>query len=222
MRLNHKEKKIMALIITPFSFLMIGYAVIYFFAQPVIRPLVSVYSLVASDVAPNFSDTYRVLYNPKSAMQGDVVYYDQVDWPAVGDQYGEIIIDRIDLNVKLFYGDTQSILEYGAGTYTGAFMPGFDATILLPGHTIPYFKALGDVVVGDIIRIPTHYGEFTYKVTETKVGNYKDNSMYDLAQREKEQLILYTCYPLDGIGFKTERLFIYADKLSGPTIQEGS
>lgn len=212
----------MALIITPFSFLVIGYVFLYFFCQPVIRPLTSVYSLIASNSAPDFSDTYRVLYDEDLALRSDVVYLDEVDWPAVGDQYGEVNIERIGLNVKLFYGDTKAILEYGAGTYTGAFMPGFDRTILIPGHTIPYFKALGEVVVGDIVSIPTHYGEYTYKVTDIQVGNYQDKSMYDLSQRDKEQLILYTCYPLDGIGFKTERLFIYADKVSGPEIKEGS
>lgn len=221
MRFNHKEKKIMALITTPFSFLIIGYVFLYFFCQPVIRPLTSIYSLIASNSAPNFNDTFRVLYDESKALHGDVVYINEVDWPHVGDQYGEVIIDRIGLNVKLFYGDTLGILDYGAGTFTGAFLPGFDRTVLIPGHTIPFFKALGEVTVGDIVRIPTHYGEYTYKVTNTQVGNYQDESMYDLAQDEKEQLILYTCYPLDGIGFKTERLFIYADKVSGPEIKEG-
>lgn len=219
MRFNHKEKKMMALIITPFSFLIIGYLILFVFCQPIIRPITSIYSLIASNSAPDFSDTFRVLYDEESAMNSDIIYIDEVDWPGVGDQYGEVIVDRIGLDVKLYYGDTQAILEYGAGTYTGAFMPGFDRAIMIPGHTIPYFKALGEVVVGDVIRIPTHYGEFTYKVTDTKVGHYQDSSMYDLAQQEKEQLILYTCYPLDGIGFKTERLFVYADKISGPQIK---
>lgn len=222
MRLNHKEKKIMALILTPFSFLIIGYSIIYFFCQPVIRPIVSIYSLISSNGAPDFSDTYRVLYDEGKMLHSESVNIKDVEWPGVGDQYGEVIIDRVGLDVKLFYGDTKTILDYGAGTYTGAFMPGFDRTVMIPGHTIPYFKILGEVVVGDLVRIPTHYGEYTYKVTDIKVGDYEDRNMYDLAKKDKEQLILYTCYPLDGIGFKTERLFIYADKISGPQLKEGN
>lgn len=221
MRSSHKEKKMLALIFTPLSFLIVGYAMIYLCCQPILRPVLSIYSLIASSEAPNFLESSTILYDENKIEQNEVVYYKDIEWPGVGDQYGEVNIDRLALSVKLFYGDTKNILDYGIGTYTGAFLPGFDRSILMPGHTIPYFKQLGEVVVGDEIRIATHYGEFRYQVTERKVGDYLDENMYDLAQSEKEQLILYTCYPLDGIGFKSERLFIYADKIAGPQLKEG-
>ena len=44
----------------------------------------------------------------------------------------------------------------------------------------------------------------------------RDDTAYDLLQ-DKEQLIMYTCYPFEmlvGIT-KQERLFVYADKISG-------
>ena len=103
----------------------------------------------------------------------------------------------------------------------GSFLPGFNRTSLIAGHSLPYFECLGDVNVGDIIKISTHYGDFEYKITDTKIGKATDESNYDLAQSEKEQLILYTCYPFELIGYKADRLFVYADKISGPTILEG-
>ena len=65
------------------------------------------------------------------------------------------------------------------------------------------------------------YGDLFGKITDTKIGKATDESNYDLAQSEKEQLILYTCYPFELIGYKADRLFVYADKISGPTILEG-
>ena len=49
------------------------------------------------------------------------------------------------------------------------------------------------------------------------VADASDTSAYDLSQN-KEQLILFTCYPLDGVGEKEDRLFVYADKVSGPRV----
>ena len=101
------------------------------------------------------------------------------------------------------------------------FLPGFNRTILIAGHSIPYFEPLGNIKTGDIISISTHYGDFQYKITNTKIADADDSSNYDLKQDKKEQLILYTCYPFELIGYKSQRLFVYADKISGPTIVEG-
>ena len=46
------------------------------------------------------------------------------------------------------------------------------------------------------------------------------NKDFKLSSKEQEKLILYTCYPFEIIGYKSQRLFVYADKISGPTILE--
>lgn len=219
MKLHHRTRKVMALILAPLSFLLIGYGLIYVLIQPAIRPLFSMYNLISSEYGPNFDDKGNNLYDGKTAANDGYIDLKDVQSPNVGDQYGTINIQRIGLNVDLYYGDSEEILLYGAGTYQGSFMPGFDRSIMIAGHTIPYFVKFGELVNGDEVQISTHYGEFTYKITDIKIGDFNDSSMYDLAQEEKEQLIMYTCYPLDGIGFKQERLFVYADKVAGPTIR---
>ena len=141
--------------------------------------------------------------------------------PSYGDLFGKITIDSVNKTINLYYGDGNDQLRKGAGLFNGSFLPGFNRTSLIAGHSLPYFECLGDVNVGEIIKISTHYGDFEYKITDTKIGKATDESNYDLAQSEKEQLILYTCYPFELIGYKADRLFVYADKISGPTILEG-
>ena len=71
--------------------------------------------------------------------------------------------------------------------------------------------------MGDIVTITTSYGVFEYQVTDMQVKSSTDKSAYDLKQ-DKEQLILYTCYPFDMLGLTPNRYFVYADKISGPSI----
>ena len=192
----------MALFLVPLSFTIICYLVLFLIISPIIEPVMSIYSLVASEHAPNLNDTSnKDLYSNKL--------------------FGKISIESVNKNINLYYGDGNEQLRKGAGLFNGSFLPGFNRTSMIAGHSLPYFECLGDVKAGDIIKISTHYGDFEYKITNTKIGKATDESNYDLGQSEKEQLILYTCYPFELIGYKSDRLFVYADKISGPTILEG-
>ena len=58
---------------------------------------------------------------------------------------------------------------------------------------------------------------YTYEVTDTKILDYQDSTAYDFT-RQDENLILYTCYPFDALGFTPNRYFVYAKYISGPVI----
>lgn len=209
---NKKLKKIMGFILVPLSFLVIGYLLIYFIVYPFFRPVYSMYSMVSSQYGPNFNSSVTNLFD------GKIKGIEAFEIPARGSIYGKVIIESIGVDLDLYYGDKDTELNYGLGTYPGSSLPGYGKTILVAGHTIPYLKNMGQLRVGDIIKVDTFYAEYEYKVYDIKVGRHDDSSMYDLAQEEKEILEIYTCYPLDGIGFKSERLFVYADKISGPAV----
>ena len=211
----------MALVLVPLSFTIICYLVLFLIISPIIEPVMSIYSLVASEYAPNLDDnSNKDLYKNK-LVSSATIKASEVVMPSYGDLFGKITIDSVNKTINLYYGDGNDQLRKGAGLFNGSFLPGFNRTSLIAGHSLPYFECLGDVNVGDIIKISTHYGDFEYKITDTKIGKATDESNYDLAQSEKEQLILYTCYPFELIGYKADRLFVYADKISGPTILEG-
>ena len=207
MKLHHKQRKIMALILVPLSFAFICYLTLYMLISPVVDPLISIYNLIASDYAPELNnENSQNLYKNK-LVSSDVIKASQIIQPNFGDMFGKLTIDSVNIKVNLYYGDDREQLRHGAGLFAGSFLPGFNRTILIAGHSIPYFEPLGNIKIGDIISISTHYGD--------------DSSNYDLKQDKKEQLILYTCYPFELIGYKSQRLFVYADKISGPTIVEG-
>ena len=218
MRLHHKEKKIMALVLVPLSFTLGCYLVLALLLSPVLDPLFSIYSLVTSDsvVSEDSEDLYANKLVPSETIKAS-----DIKQPKYGDLFAKINIDKVNFHANLYYGDGTLQLRSGVGLYTGSFLPGFNRTSLIAGHCVPYFECLGDVASGDSISVSTHYGDFEYKITETKILQADDPSAFDLQQTEKEQLILYTCYPFELIGYKSQRLFVYADKVSGPTILEG-
>lgn len=136
------------------------------------------------------------------------------EYPEYGTRYGNIKIDSIGVNLPLYYGDKLSILNKGIGQSSGAYFPGEGGTIICMGHNSKTFLYnLPDVKNGDKIEIETTYGKFSYEVYDAKVVN-----MYDVdklpVQKDEEILMLYTCYPIRGIGHRTDRYVIYAKRVN--------
>ena len=57
--------------------------------------------------------------------------------------------------------------------------------------------------------------------TGTEILDYQDETAYDFT-RTDENLILYTCYPFDALGFTPNRFFVYAKYVSGPVLDANS
>ena len=143
-----------------------------------------------------------------------------ITYPSKGDRYGRITIAGTTVDAPVYYGDTNSILNRGVGTYvdsSGAGIPGESKTILMAGHNNTFFNDLQLVEVGDVVTIETHYGTYTYTVERCEVRDYQDTTTYDFT-RTDENLILYTCYPFDALGFTPNRYFVYASYTSGPEL----
>ncbi len=148
--------------------------------------------------------------------------FSSITYPATGDRYAEISISGTNVNAPVYYGDNNKILNQGVGTYKdsgGVGIPGEGKTILLAGHNNTFFNDLQHAEEGATVTITTHYGEYTYEITETKVLDYQDASAYDFT-RTDENLILYTCYPFDAMGFTPDRFFVYARYVSGPALDK--
>ena len=146
-----------------------------------------------------------------------------ITYPRPGDRYGEISIDGTTVSAPLYYGDDTATLNKGVGTYKddiGVGIPGEGKTILLAGHNNTFFNGLQQVEIGDIVTIETHYGTYTYEVTDMQVKDYQDSTAYDFS-RTDENLIMYTCYPFDALGFTPDRYFVYAKYVSGPVLVDG-
>ena len=131
---------------------------------------------------------------------------------------------RQNVDAPVYYGDTSKILNAGVGTYKDdarVGIPGEGKTILLAGHNNTFFNDLQHAEVGATVTITTHYGVYTYEVTGTEILDYQDETAYDFT-RTDENLILYTCYPFDALGFTPNRFFVYAKYVSGPVLDANS
>lgn len=142
-----------------------------------------------------------------------------VEEPNIGDAYGHIVCERIGIDAPVYFGDNSTVLLQGIGTYPSSWVPGCGKTTLLSGHNDMAFKTLGNVAVGDEFTITTDYGTYEYKVSDFKIVNETEIEACRL-DSDTEQVVLYTCYPFYRIsGRRTERFFVYLEKLSGPEIE---
>ena len=130
--------------------------------------------------------------------------------PQYGTKYGILTIDDLGIELPIYYGDDLSILRYGIGHTFGTYFPGEGGTIVYMAHnTSGFLRSLPDIQIGTKIHISTSYGEYTYTVYETQIVHMSEVEAVDI-QEEKEQLVLYTCYPVNSIGHATNRFITYS------------
>ena len=80
--------------------------------------------------------------------------------PEYGTQYGTIEIEKIDVNLPIYFGDTLEVLKKGIGHSSGSYFPGEGGSIIYMGHNYKkMLKRLGELQIGNEIKITTSYGE---------------------------------------------------------------
>lgn len=227
-RRKHKKVGGKSFLILPIVFFVGIYTIFYFVLAPHIPAITSSIGLFFSDSEKNYSTEYKNIFVPVAENTDDnkenddkenMVSIVDIQYPIYGQQFGELVIEDCDINCKLFFGDGNVSLRNGVGTYLGSFIPGYGKTILVAGHNNTYFNALKNAEKGQLVKIKTSYGNYTYKITETAVKKATDSSAYDLSA-DYENLILYTCYPFDELGLTPKRFFVYAEYVSGPKIDK--
>lgn len=209
--------------VAPIVFLILGYSLIYVIGKPVIQFVTSSIQLFLLTDTPNFETTEQsfkavdnktIATNAKNEMPSS-----KVDYPVGGQLYGKVKIEKVQLNVPLYFGDTEEILREGAGQFMGSVYPGEVGTTLIGGHNVDDFGKLGAAQVGDEITLQTTYGNYTYRINRIEVRNKKDKEIDEMIyQRNDRRLILYTCYPIDSLGLTDDRLFAIGEFVSGPMI----
>ncbi|MDF2486112.1 MAG: hypothetical protein K0R46_2280 [Herbinix sp.] len=146
----------------------------------------------------------------------------EIQIPEMGTHYAMLSCDRINLEVPVYWGDTMEILNAGVGQFMGSFLPGFERSILMSAHNTTFFKPLELVQIGDVIACSTNYGEYEYCVDQVEIisAEEAERKLDDMLSLREEKLILYTCYPFHSyVGNKDKRLFVYANKRSGPRVE---
>ncbi|MCI7131153.1 MAG: class D sortase [Lachnospiraceae bacterium] len=169
--------------------------------------------------SPNHFYTETVILAQKEQTQVETIQPQAVGKVAIGQSYGWISSEDFALDAYIYYGDDDKTLDQGVGQYTDSGLPGYGKTILLCGHDTTFFKGLEDAAIGDLVNIRTQYGNYSYRITETKVTTADDAAAARL-EEEDEQLVLYTCYPFGETDKeRKQRYFVYCEKVSGPQVQ---
>lgn len=134
-------------------------------------------------------------------------------YPKYGDKYAGLTISKIGINAPIYFGTKPEILAKGVAHDTGSYLPGEGGSIIMCGHNyMNNFSKLGRVNNGDIIKVTTDYGEFSYRVYTSKV--VYDTETDELPIQENEEiLMIYTCYPFNNTGYTEQRYVVYAEKI---------
>ena len=133
------------------------------------------------------------------------------NYPEYGSQYATIEIPKIDVNLPVYFGDTLEILKNGVGHSSGSYFPGEGGSIIYMGHnSAKVFRRFSELQLGNEITVKTNYGVYKYKIYDMKLIHETEVDKVPI-QKDKEILMVYTCYPFNNIGYATQRYVVYAE-----------
>ena len=123
-------------------------------------------------------------------------------------------IDKIRLEVPVFDGTDDRILDRGAGRIAGTARIGESGNVGIAGHRDGFFRGLKDIALGDTMVLETAKGAQTYVIDSIKLVTPDDVSV--LKSEPMPALTLVTCYPFYYIGSAPQRFIVHAS-LKGET-----
>lgn len=184
-----------------------------------VSPYLSVINLFLSyEEQENTEQDFDNIFEGYTGEGADVIDGNDIQFPTRGALYAKLAIDSCSLEADVYFDDSDEALSRGGvGQNYGTKIPGYGRPILICGHNNGKFNALQHVKIGDIVTMTTNYGVYEYQIRETAIKDMDDPTAIDLYQ-EKEELILYTCYPFTTLRLTRYRFFVYADKISGPEV----
>ena len=133
------------------------------------------------------------------------------NYPEYGTKYATIEIPKIDVNLPVYFGDTLEILKNGVGHSSGSYFPGEGGSIIYMGHNSKkVFRRFSELQKGNEIIVKANYGEYKYKIYDMQLIKETDVDKLPI-QKDKEILMIYTCYPFNNIGYATQRYVVDAE-----------
>lgn len=133
--------------------------------------------------------------------------------PSTGETVGILHIPKLEAELPIVEGTDPDELAKGVGHYLGTAYPLQKDQIVLSGHRETVFRKMGELKHGDILTIQLPYGDFSYKIVNTKIVSADDRTVIK-STAPNEVLTLTTCYPFNFIGDAPERYIITAIPLS--------
>jgi sortase A len=127
---------------------------------------------------------------------------------------GVLRIQKIHLEVPLFDGTDDPVLNRGVGRIIGTAQVGQTGNMGIAGHRDGFFRGLKDVVLGDVLELDTTSGTQTYIIDSIKLVTPDDVSV--LRNEPTSALTLVTCYPFYFVGSAPQRYIVHASARGEP------
>jgi sortase A len=122
-------------------------------------------------------------------------------------------IPRLHLEVPVYDGTDDLILNRGVGRIIGTARLGEIGNIGIAGHRDGFFRGLKDIAAGDTIDLTMPDRADHYVVENVKITSPEDVSV--LQPTTKPSLTLVTCYPFYFVGSAPQRYIVQAS-ISNP------
>lgn len=151
-------------------------------------------------------------YTNKEKEEGRAEYARMLE---INEQIGHVRVPKIDVDLPIYAGTTDSVLEKGVGHLEGTSLPvgGENTHSVLTAHsglpTAKLFSDLDKLEVGDIIYVHNIKEILAYKVDQIKKvepTNFEDL----LIEPGKDEITLLTCTP---IMINSHRLLVRAQRI---------
>lgn len=130
---------------------------------------------------------------------------------------GKITIPAMDLEEPLYLGSEEAVISKGVGhlSYTSLPVGGADTNTVLVAHrgakTLPMFRDIESLQIGDPIYVTNFWETLTYEVAEIKII-YPDEMQYVYIQPGRDLVTLITCHPYTA---NYQRYVVFCERIPG-------
>ena len=127
---------------------------------------------------------------------------------------GILFIDELNIQVPIFNGTEEHILDRGAGRIKGMAKMDGEGNLGISAHRDSFFRGLKDIQPGTIVLVQSADGVEKYAVSDINIVPKEDASV--LEDLDRDALTLVTCYPFYHVGAAPNRFIVTALPISDP------
>lgn len=158
----------------------------------------SKFSVSVCDI--KISDTYNQMSVDENPDPGELKY---------GEKFANITCENIGLNCDIYYGSNRVSRRSGAGFSADTAFFGNGKVSELGGYMQTYFSSLAYIEAGDVIKITSPYGDYSYKVSDFK---YIPNGREAYKSDDVDMLVLRGVCS-DFSQHSGECFYVFADRI---------
>jgi sortase A len=122
-------------------------------------------------------------------------------------------IPRLELEVPVYEGTTDAVLDLAAGRIEGTALPGTPGNIGIAAHRDGFFRVLKDVKEGDALVLETPGATEQYRVEWIRITTPQDVSVIDPTPHPAVTLV--GCFPFYHRGKAPQRFIVRAVPAAG-------